>query len=88
MALAFGLVNRMVKSEELEKEARDLISTIVAKGPVAVEMAIKAVKASDLNPEEGFRAEAELFGKLCSTEDFMEGTTAFLEKRSPSFKGK
>lgn len=87
LALAFGLVNRMVKSEELEKEARDLISSIISKGPVAVEMAIKAVKASAGNPEEGFRTEAELFGKLCSTEDFIEGTTAFLEKRSPSFKG-
>lgn len=88
LALAFGLVNRMVKPEELEQEARDLLTNIISKGPVAVEMAIKSVKASSEKPEDGFRTEAELFGKLCSTEDFMEGTAAFLEKRSPSFKGR
>lgn len=87
LALAFGLVNRLVAPDELEKEADDLMKAIISKGPLAVRNAIKAVHASDMDKESGYRAEAELFGELCGTEDFMEGTTAFLEKRKPSFKG-
>jgi enoyl-CoA hydratase len=41
----------------------------------------------DLPLEEGLRVEAELFGKASATEDLVEGATAFLEKRAPSFKG-
>jgi enoyl-CoA hydratase len=87
-ALAIGLVNRVVESGLEKQTAIDLLGAIISKGPVAVKNAIKAVNSVDLGIEEGFRAEAELFGNLCSTEDFREGTSAFLEKRKPNFIGR
>ena len=87
LALTFGVVNRLVAPGEALTEARSLVATIMKNGPVAVASAIKAVKAVDQGVEEGLRVEAELFGELCGTEDFKEGTGAFMEKRKPEFKG-
>ena len=87
-ALQIGLVNKVVPIGEEVAKAKEMISMILTKAPVAVTNAIKAVQATELGKEEGFRVEAELFGELCSTEDFKEGTTAFLEKRKPNFIGR
>ncbi len=88
LALAFGLVNRMVPHEEALKEAQELLGKILKQGPLAVENAITAIHAADSLPgDEGYRKEAELFGNLCATKDFKEGCSAFLEKRKASFTG-
>lgn len=84
-AQQIGLVNAVAEENPLE-EARKLVQKMLSKGPLAIQKAIEAVFASDKN--EGYRTEAKLFGELCETEDFMEGTAAFLEKRKPDFEGK
>lgn len=84
-AKQMGLIND-VTDEDPAEAARGLIGKILGNGPVAVRNAIKAVYHSDHHS--GYQVEADLFGQLCETEDFMEGTSAFLEKRKPEFKGK
>lgn len=84
-ALKFGLVNLVAESDEAMNEAYKLAGKMVKNGPVAISKAIAAVNAS--SKTDGYAREAMLFGELCTTEDFKEGTTAFLEKRKPSFKG-
>ncbi len=84
-AQQIGLVNVVAEENSLE-EARKLVQQMLSKGPLAIQKAIEAVLSSDKS--EGYRTEAKLFGELCGTEDFMEGTAAFLEKRKPDFKGK
>jgi enoyl-CoA hydratase len=54
-------------------------------GPLAVSKAIEAIDAG--YPQAGYATEAELFGKLCESDDFKEGTAAFLEKRKAQFRG-
>lgn len=83
-ALKIGLVNKL--SEDATDEATSILSIILKNGPVAVSKAIEAILTS--GTPEGFATEAELFGSLCETEDFKEGTSAFMEKRKPDFKGK
>ncbi|NGP77190.1 enoyl-CoA hydratase [Balneolaceae bacterium YR4-1] len=83
-ALEMGLVNNI--SENAEEEAKNLLGTILKNGPIAISKAIAAVYHSD--DSNGYQVEADLFGLLCDTEDFKEGTGAFLEKRKPNFKGK
>ena len=82
-ALRFGLANRVVPPEALMDEARKLAGAILAKGPVAVRLALEAVIGG-----EGMEAERRRFGLAASTEDMKEGTAAFLEKRKPSFRGR
>lgn len=87
-ALQFGLANKVVAPGEELKVSKEFLTLVMAKAPIAIANAIKAVQASELGKEQGYRAEAELFGQLCSTDDFKEGTAAFLEKRKPSFVGR
>jgi len=87
-ALRIGLVNRVVPKGELRKEADALARAISEKGQLAVRMALKALNAVfELPLSEGLRVEAGLFGELCGTADFREGTAAFMEKRKPVFRG-
>jgi len=88
-ALRFGLANRLASPADLRAEARKLASAILAKGPVAVRLALEAVlRGESAGPGEGMAAERHLFGLAASTEDMHEGTAAFLEKRKPNFKGR
>ncbi len=88
-ACQMGLVNKVVEPEKLMEEAEALAKTIMSKGPVAVKLAMEAVnRGLEVSLEEGLRIEADLFGVCCSTEDKVEGTKAFLEKRKANFQGK
>lgn len=88
-ALRLGLVNSVVPATELLQAAERLARTISAKSRPAVRLAMEAVQASTgLSLQEGQKKEAALFGKCCETEDFHEGTRAFLEKRPPVFRSR
>jgi enoyl-CoA hydratase len=83
-ALQLGLVNEV--SADPVEASKELLHNILKNGPIAVRNAIKAVYHSD--HRSGYQVEADVFGELCETEDCKEGTSAFLEKRKPEFKGK
>jgi enoyl-CoA hydratase len=88
-AFRIGLVNKVVPGADLLATAEAMARTILGKGQLAVRMAIKAVNATMEAPmSEGLNIEAGLFGECCSTEDFKEGTKAFIEKRKPAFGGR
>ncbi|MBI4427993.1 MAG: enoyl-CoA hydratase/isomerase family protein [Ignavibacteriales bacterium] len=88
-ALRLGLVNKVVPQPELMKTAEAIAQKIVAKGQFAVRLAVKAVNMTqETNLTDGQALEASLFGVCCGSEDFKEGTNAFLEKRKPNFKNK
>ena len=86
-AYRIGLVNKVYPQTELLNSTLDLANKIISKGQQAIRLALKAVKATDnLSLVEGLNYEASLFALVCGTEDFKEGTAAFLEKRKPQFK--
>jgi enoyl-CoA hydratase/carnithine racemase len=86
-ALALGLVNRVVPLAEVQPQAMIWARTIAAHGRSATQAALRAVRAGLDSPlAEGLVREAELFGELCETPDKKEGTSAFLEKRTPKFE--
>jgi enoyl-CoA hydratase len=88
-AFRIGLVNRIFSENELLPEAIKMGQKIASKGQVAVKMCLKAiVTGNELSLKEGQHIEASLFAVLCGTEDFKEGTGAFLEKRQPVFHNK
>jgi enoyl-CoA hydratase len=88
-ALRIGLVNKVVRQSELLSIAENIARTILSKGQVAIRMALKAVNMiEETTQSDGQALEASLFGVCCGTEDFKEGTKAFLEKRKPEFKNK
>ena len=84
-----GIVNRVVAAEELMPTVRDVAATLAAKPPLAVRMILECVgQAGDVTLEQGLDLEANCFGLLCGTEDIIEGTKAFLEKRKAEFHGR
>ncbi len=85
--LEYGLVNDVVALEELMPHAKKVALKIANNSPVAVRYAIKAVNAGFKYDKDGFKTEINAFGECFGTEDFKEGTTAFLEKRKAKFPG-
>lgn len=86
-ALRIGLVNKVYPQAELMIKAKEMGKKICSKGQFAVRMAMKAINIVDeVSGTEGQNYEASVFALCCGTDDFKEGTSAFLEKRKPIFK--
>ena len=86
-ALRIGLINKIFSSEELIIKTTKFAENISSKGQIAVRKALLAiVSCNELSESDGLNYEATLFEESCSSEDFKEGTKAFLEKRKPIFK--
>src|SRR5262249_45086917 len=84
-----GLVNRVVPPATLMTEARTLAVQLARNAPVATRFILDAVnRGLEMPFAEASAFEATLFGLVTATDDMREGTTAFLEKRPPTFKGR
>ena len=80
-ALRIGLVNQVVPPAELIPTVEAIAKKVISNAPLALKFCLDAL-------DRGMEMEATLFGLCCTTDDMKEGTKAFLEKRTASFKGK
>ena len=88
-ALQLGIVNRVVPADQLERETMQLASQLAASAPLALRGVLDCVNVGgECSIEEGLAYEATQFGLMFATDDMREGTTAFLERRKPSFVGR
>lgn len=87
-AKEYGLVNQVVSLDELLPTTMSIAKKITRNSSVAIAHAINAVNANYEDGVDGYEVEIESFGRCFGTEDFKEGTTAFLEKRKAIFPGK
>ena len=87
-AFNIGLVSKVVPATEIVAEAEALVKGIATKAPISLRYVKEAVnKGMDMTMDQGLRLEADLYLLLHTTSDRTEGITAFLEKRTPDFKG-
>ena len=84
----YGLVNHVVAQEELLDFTKAIASKITKNSSVAIAKAIEAINANFEDGTNGYEVEIKNFGFSFGTEDFKEGTTAFLEKRKAEFPGR
>jgi len=85
-ALKWGLVNHVVTQEELMPLAEKIAGKILKNSPNAIAAAIRAVNANYEDGVDGMQVEIDEFGKCFGTPEFIEGTTAFVEKRKAEFR--
>ena len=86
-AKEWGLVNHVCNQEELISTAEKVASKIKKNSPMAIAKAIKSVNSGFITGVDGFEVEKKEFGSCFGTPEFLEGTTAFMEKRKPNFRG-
>jgi enoyl-CoA hydratase/carnithine racemase len=88
-AYRIGLVNEIVPAADLITRAETVLKKIGANAPIALKLALEAAnKGMETSQSEGLLLEAAYFGLCAATEDKKEGTSAFLEKRRPQFRGR
>ena len=88
-AYRIGLVNEVVPPADLIPRAEAILHRILANAPIAIRLSLEAVnKGMQTSQDEGLALEASFFGLCAGTEDKKEGTSAFLAKRAPQFKGR
>ena len=88
-AYRIGLINEIVPAANLIQRAEAILRQIAANAPIAVKFALEvANKGMETTQSEGQLLEASYFGLCAATEDKKEGTSAFLEKRAPQFRGR
>jgi enoyl-CoA hydratase/carnithine racemase len=88
-AFRIGLVNEIVSAAELIARAEAILKKIAANAPIAVKFALEATnKGMETSQSGGLLLEASYFGLCAATEDKREGTSAFLQKRVPQFRGR
>tara|TARA_B100000963_G_scaffold7215_1_gene5649 strand:- start:4195 stop:4980 length:786 start_codon:yes stop_codon:yes gene_type:complete len=81
----WGLVNHVCSQEELIEISTKMAKSISKNSPMAVSKAIKCINSGYTFGAEGYEVEKKEFGNCFGTPDFIEGTTAFIEKRKPNF---
>ena len=84
-ALQWGLVNHVCVQEDLLILAEKIANKIIRNSPMAISKAIKSVNASFNKGLDGFEVEKKEFGSCFESKDFIEGTSAFMQKRKPNF---
>jgi enoyl-CoA hydratase len=88
-ALRIGLVDEVVAPERLMERCEEIARSMVGMAPLAMAGCLEAVRrGAEVGLEDGLTVEAEIFGRLCGTEDKVEGTVAFLEKRAAVWAGR
>ncbi len=86
-ALSLGLANHVVEPDQLLEKCKGLADKMNTKGPLALRGVIRCVNGHFMPGVDGFALESRIFGEIAGTADFVEGTSAFLEKRKPVFNG-
>jgi len=84
-AKEWGLINHLCSQEELLPAAEKIANKIKRNSPLAIAKAIKSVNAGFIDGVNGFEVEKKQFGACFGTDEFIEGTTAFMEKRKANF---
>ena len=88
-AYRIGLINAVVTPDKLMSAAMDMANNVLKAGPLAVQAAKEAMlRGTSVSLEEGLQIESELEVRTMLTEDFTEGTSAFVDKRTPKYKAK
>lgn len=87
-ALRIGLVNKITPHEELLETAKNIGEKIASKSSLIVKYALESVRTNSTLRKEEMKNESRLFALCTETEDFKEGTSAFIEKRKAQFKNK
>ena len=88
VALDYRLVNYVVEAGKSVEKAEEIFAAINKQAPTAITAVIKCVNDFFTTGVDGFNTEAVEFGKCFGTEDFKEGTTAFMDRRKAEFPGK